>query len=46
MIKGKKIYYVKSVSKDTYYPRHPQTWAVNQGIAKYRWEPKFKFESV
>ncbi len=43
LIQNKKLYYVQSVSKNTYYPRHPQTWAVNREpkIEKYKWTPRF-----
>ncbi|MBS4022532.1 MAG: DUF1643 domain-containing protein [Dethiobacter sp.] len=39
LIMGKNLYYVQSISEDKYYPRHAQTWSVNQGIKKYKWTP-------
>lgn len=43
IIKGKDIYYVQSISEDTYYPRHAQVWNVKSGIEKYKWIPKFHY---
>jgi hypothetical protein len=37
IINGKKIFYVQSISKDGYYPRHAQVWSVKKAIKKYRW---------
>lgn len=43
IIKGKNTYYVQSISKNTYYPRHAQVWNVKSGIEKYKWIPKFDY---
>lgn len=39
LIKTKALYYVQSISKDKYYPRHAQVWSVKQAIEKYKWQP-------
>lgn len=43
IIKEKNIYYVESISKDTYYPRHAQVWSVKSAIKKYKWTPDFDY---
>ncbi|MGG3691782.1 DUF1643 domain-containing protein [Heyndrickxia ginsengihumi] len=40
-IEGKSIYYVESISKCGWYPKHAQIWSVNQEIELYHWEPPF-----
>lgn len=39
LIRGKKLYYVQSVSQNGYYPRHAQVWSVKQAIKKHAWAP-------
>lgn len=39
LINGKNLFYVQSVSKDGYYPRHAQVWSVKQSINKHKWTP-------
>ena len=40
IIKVKPIYYVQSISKNEWYPRHAQTWKINQNISQYKWKCK------
>jgi len=41
IIRGKNLYYVESISKCRWYPKHAQVWSVNQDIDMYSWIPPF-----
>ncbi|MGG1689420.1 DUF1643 domain-containing protein [Heyndrickxia ginsengihumi] len=41
IIDGKRIYYVESISKCRWYPKHAQVWSVNNDIAMKSWLPPF-----
>jgi hypothetical protein len=41
IIRGKNLYYVESISRCRWYPKHAQVWSVNRDIDMYSWIPPF-----